>query len=167
MTAGMQPPWITYANKLKVLLNDDPMIEISGVREVESEDYNYEVVINVSDSDKYVALGKVLHPIIPFGNVKLKVTLRNADKEDPYFEIYETIFRGNPHFKDMKIVADQAGGKHAYARFYPEVLQFYNDDLTDYNGNWSGLAHEIAREIFAGSTDASMNFCTASVQEND
>ena len=32
--------------------------------------------------------------------------------------------------------------------FKPQVVQFFDDDISDFNGNWSGLAQDIAREVF-------------------
>ena len=47
-------------------------------------------------------------------------------------------------------------------RFKPRVVQFFDDDISDFNGNWSGLAQDIAREVF-GDGLRSVHFCTAAV----
>ena len=46
--------------------------------------------------------------------------------------------------------------------FKPQVVQFF--DISDFNGNWSGLAQDIAREIF-GDEMRGVHFCTAAVGE--
>ena len=34
-----------------------------------------------------------------------------------------------------------------YCIFKKEVIQFWNDNLSDYRGNYNGLASDIAKEI--------------------
>jgi hypothetical protein len=50
--------------------------------------------------------------------------------------------------------------------FQPEVVQFFDDDISDINGNWTGLAEDIARALFTEDRSG-MNFCTADIHEND
>ena len=50
-------------------------------------------------------------------------------------------------------------------QFEPTVIQFPNDDLTDPEGLWSGLAEDIAAEIF-DIGDEAVNFCTARAYED-
>lgn len=38
-------------------------------------------------------------------------------------------------------------GKTDYCVFKKEVIQFWNDDISDYLGNYTTLAKDIAREI--------------------
>jgi hypothetical protein len=64
--------------------------------------------------------------------------------------------------KDIKDVVDFTGTRHGFVRFQPEVIQFFHDDISDYNGNWSGLAQDIAREVFEGEYRG-VHFCTAEV----
>ena len=45
-------------------------------------------------------------------------------------------------------------------------MQFFDDDISDFNGNWSGLAQDIAREIF-GSEMCGVHFCTAPVEDDE
>lgn len=171
MAVKLAPPWSTYNKMVKVLLDDDPDINVSGLFESDGDekDYDYAFNIEVKDQNKFLALNKVLDPYVEFGNVVLKQILVDKTEEgkNPYVELYETIFTGNPHLKDIKEVKDPAGVIHCYVRFEPEVLQFYNDDLTDYNGNRSCLAENVAYEIFSKHLDPSVNFCTADIREND
>ena len=78
---------------------------------------------------------------------------------------YETIFRENPIVKDVRLAQDPTGTAHGFVRFQPEVIQFFDDDLYDYDGNWSGLAQDIAREVFQDETRG-IHFCTAPVAAN-
>ena len=62
------------------------------------------------------------------------------------------------------MVEDFTGTRHGFVRFRPEVVQFFHDDISDYNGNWSGLAQDIAGEIFDQEL-LGIHFCTADKRE--
>lgn len=66
--------------------------------------------------------------------------------------------------KDIRTVEDSAGITHGFVRFQPEVIQFFQNDISDYNGNWSGLAQDIAKEVFV---NQNVHFCTADLRENE
>ena len=103
-----------------------------------------------------------------FGSVEVRVVLfdeENARYGNDLSEIYGTIFKNNGIFRDVKVSTDQMGTPHNYIRFEPKVVQFFNDDLSDYNGNWSGLASEIAEELFQEDANRGVCFCTASEHE--
>ena len=67
-------------------------------------------------------------------------------------------FERNPHFKDATSVETPAGAEVDFCIMNKEVIQFFNDDLTDIYGNFNGLAEDILREI---TVDSNINFCTA------
>ena len=64
--------------------------------------------------------------------------------------------------EDIKDVVDLTGTRHGFVCFKPQVVQFFDDDISDFNGNWSGLAQDIAREVF-GDEMRGVHFCTAAV----
>lgn len=104
-----------------------------------------------------------------YGNVILGIGVVDESPEAsqiPDEEVFQTALDGNPILKDVQGIIDPAQVKHVFFRFQPEVIQFYNDDQTDdYNGNWNGLAEDIAREIFINRR-WDIQFCTASKKEN-
>ena len=48
-------------------------------------------------------------------------------------------FSGKPHREGCPAGPGSYGTAHGFVRFQPEVIQFFGDDLYDYDGNWSGL----------------------------
>ena len=60
---------------------------------------------------------------------------------------------------------DVTGTHNGYVVFEPEIIQFYDDNLSDYHRNWSGLAQNIARELFDDAAHG-VYFCTADIREN-
>ena len=163
----MEAPWITHKKMLHAMFDPDPQIIVGEIEESQSPEFNYVLGIQVRNHDKFVALTKVLVTSLKFGNVKMEIILYDEENSasNPYVEIYQSLFNGNPLVKDIKTVSDPAGTPIVFVRFQPKVIQFFNDDISDYSGNWNGLAKSIAEEIF--NTDVwSVHFCTASLKED-
>lgn len=165
----LEPPWNAYQKKVNALFEEDPDIIVGEIfTPQDTTDATYAMNIEVKKHEKYLALTKFLPTSVSFGNVKMDIII--YDKEDvngeALLEEYKKLFEGNRRVKDIKSINDFAGTPHVFIRFQPEVVQFYHDDISDYNGNWSGLAQDIARELF---NDAPWNvhFCTADLREND
>lgn len=169
MTTRLEAPWYSFQKKVKALFERDPDIEVGEVYQDEKLFSDYAFAINVSDHEKYAAMQRLFPQSATFGNVTMAIELCEVGVFEDVSDVaalYETIFKGNPVLKDIREVVDGTGTKHAYVRFQPEVLQFFDDDTSDYNGNWSGLAQNIAREVFADEYRC-IHFCTADIREND
>ena len=165
---NLKAPWYTYQNKLKALFERDPDIIVGDIYELGDGKFDYALDIEVHNHEKYEALERTLKVDLEFGNVTLGISLYDAAKsepEHPGIELFTTIFKGNPIVKDIKEVKDFTDTEHCFIEFQPEVIQFYNDDIADYNGNWSGLAQNIAREVFEDGLRR-IHFCTAAVDKN-
>lgn len=147
-------PWVTYYRKIKALFGKDPQIKITYDNDAP------EVKIFVENSEKAYAIAQLLPTVKSFGNVDLKVTVVPANVENHMQNLVETAFKGNPAFVEVV----QTGGegpytfKATYALFKKEVVQYFNDDLSDAHGVTSTLYQEIAKELFE--TD-DIYFCTA------
>jgi len=163
----LEAPWNTYQKKVKALFEQDPDIIVGEVNELSDGKTNYAFDIEVLNHEKFVALDRVMPEVVEFGNVTLGITLydeENSVSTEDGIEIFATIFKDNPLVEDVKDVVDFTGTRHGFVRFKPRVVQFFDDDISDFNGNWSGLAQDIAREVF-GDGLRSVHFCTAEVGE--
>lgn len=162
----LEAPWYSFANKLKVLFERDPDIRVDDVVKLDGGEAHYCLNIGVRDHNKFLALDRALPSIKEFGNVKLAIVLYDEQNANAGSDtaLYETIFKGNPILNDIKDVVDFTGTKHVYVEFVPEVLQFFCDNLQDYNGNWSGIAEDIARDVFDNEVRG-VHFCTADVKQ--
>ena len=168
MKFDSEAPWYTYRKKLNALFQEDPDIIVSDIYETEDGEVPFGIDIEVLDHEKFVALDRILPKVKTFGNVSVGITLfdeENTCDADIGLELFETIFKGNPIVKDFKDAVDLSGTRHGFVRFRPEVIHFFHDDISDYNGNWSGLAQDIAREVFEDARG--IHFCTASVDETN
>ena len=163
---SVEAPWYTWRKKIYKLFELDPEITVANDFN-EIADRVYQLDISTTNHEKFIALQRVLPHTKAFGNITVLHHLIDDSGVNPTssIEVYETLFQGNPILKDVKDVVDVFDTHHGYVRFWPQVLQFFNDDLTDYNGNWSGLAQDIARELF-DNLSIDVTFCTAPVEEN-
>lgn len=158
---NVSAPWYTFQRKIKALFGQDPDIEVGDVFELNEPVANYGFDIEVKNHDKYIALDRVLPKVRAFGNVKIAIFLYDEENcEEQEGDLFRTIFEGNPALSEIICGEDYTGTKHTYVVFRPEVVQFFNDDISDYNGNWSGIMQDIAREVFADDARG-VHFCTA------
>lgn len=153
----LSPPWNTFVSELKALFGEDKDIRI------EYADGDMEVKLFVENNEKADALMQLLPPERVYGNVVLKVTVVPANKSgSDEANLVEAAFKGNPVLKEL-LRLKTPFGEYDYAVFRKEVVQFYNDDLTDPHGNKSTLFEDIAKDVFG---DTNVFFCTDSEKAN-
>ena len=159
----LSAPWYTYRNKVNALFALDDDIDVGEVQEDEDGTYVFEITAH--SPAKFIALDRVMPRTVVFGKTVLKIIVRNNEDDSTAsaIKLYKTLFEGNRIVKDIKEATDFTGSLQGYIRFYPEVLQFFNDDISSFDGLWSGLAQDIAREVF---TNQEVHFCTADLREN-
>lgn len=150
---NIQAPWITYVNQMKKLFEKDKEIQIEYVAE------EMELKLYVESQEKAEALQKLIPEERTFGNVTLKITVvPSNDFSDALEDLFVRAFKGNEAVSYIDEINTR--GFHAkYVVFKPEVVQFFNDDLTDINGNKTTLYEDIAADIFEGEHPG-VFFCT-------
>lgn len=169
MKLRIEAPWYTFQKKVKALFDKDPDITVNDVVESDNDEEDYSFDILIKNHEKFIAMDRLLPKLRKFGNVILKVyiyDMENSNDVNPVLSLYRTLFDKNPIVKDIVENVDPTGTAHDYVRFQPEVIQFFDDDLSDYSGNWNGLAQDIARELFDRSY-WKIGFCTADLRENE
>lgn len=148
----LSPPWVTFVNEVKALFQDDPEIKI-----VYDED-SYTLKLFVDDADKAMALSKLIPETKEFGNVVLKIEIVPANADDYEIDqIFNKAFEGNSALS-YTAAFDSPFGKVSYAVFQKKVIQFFNDQMDDINGNKSMLFQDIAKDVFG--TDHGIFYCT-------
>lgn len=153
----LQPPWNTYVSKIKAMFENDPEIRI----EYNESNSNPTVTMYVENSTKADALQQLLGIEKKFGNISLAITIVPANKEfSNQIEILKAALNGNPIVTQIETY-DVFGSEMTFCEFRKEVIQFPNDDCSDLNGNFNGLAEDLAREIFVGAINPQINYCTA------
>ena len=150
----LSAPWETYYREIKALFGSDPAIKINYDEE------NKLIKMYVEGQDKADALAKLLPSVKMFGNVPvyLDVVPSNFVKASKS-KTFCKAFDGNPAFAYANATSDTGGDFAAeYIVFKKKVVQFFNDDLSDVNGNCTTLYETIAKDVF--SEDSGVFFCT-------
>ena len=150
----LSPPWVEFANEVKALFEQDPEIA------VEWDDGTMTLTILVDDDVKADALTQLMPAERTFGNVTAKVEVIPANTDVPRVNLFRRAFDGNPALSFTDTV-DTVLGTFSYVVFKPEVVQYFNDDLSDYHGYRSTLYEDIARNVFEGDV---IRFCTDVVE---
>ena len=162
MKFTIEAPWYTFQKKVKALFERDQKIIVGEIYETEDGSPHFAFDIEVRDHEKFLALDRVMPKTRTFGNVTLGINLydeENANGNDN-IDLFDTIFRDNPIVKNIEVTIDFAGTEFGFVCFKPEVIQFPDDNIADFNGNWSGLAQDIAQEVFNDGFRG-VYFCTA------
>ena len=153
-TLELSAPWTSFLNMIKVMFEKDDEVTVNydeGAKKIK---------ILVDNPDKAEALTKLLPTRKTFGNVVLEIEVIPENSETNELEVLmKRAFSGNKAVKDI-ITTDLTPVSFGavYTLFAKEVVQFFNDDLTDYHGECSTLYEDIAREIF--NVPEGVFFCT-------
>lgn len=156
---GLQSPWVTTYNKIRVLLNRDSDLTISRLSGDDNGVYTF--TVSSTNAPKIIALEKIIKNEFVFGNVTLKIQflVENPEKDGITVDDFKNAFNGNNIISKIETVKNPVGVPQTFVMFGREVIQFYNDDISDFYGNFNGLGEDIAREIF-NPVDASISYCT-------
>ena len=148
----LSPPWQTYVSEMVTLFQDDPSVTVGY------DDEEKVISIYVDKASKAEALEKILKHEVTFGNVKLTVNVipPNEDVHD-ILDDFKTAFMDNPVVQAI-YQTENPLGTHRFVGFEKKVVQFYNDQLDDPDGNKSMLFQDIAKDVFVD--DLAVNYFT-------
>ena len=138
----ISPPWTTYYRELVELFKKDKEIFIEF-----DEDKN-EIEITTTKYEKSLALKKVLPCEKDFGGVKLKINVVYKEPKMDAINAFKELVINNPIFKYTYVFPTSAN-PIAYVVFAKEVVQYWNDDMSDPHGITSTLYENLAREVFS------------------
>ena len=156
-------PWYELYNEVTAMFKEDKDIKI-----IFDDSEEKRIKLYVADDNKAAALEKLLKHEYKFGNVVAHVDVVPANAH-PYgiivddimesAELYEYAFKDNPVLQTIGVVRGVLGMDIVYVVFAKEVVQYFNDDLSDAYGQRSTLYQEIAKDLFV--EEAGLFFCTA------
>lgn len=161
----LQALWYTYYGFVKAMFESDPEVNVG---EFIVDGSKYTLPVEVLSHKKFLALHDIMIQNFEFGNITMQIQL--LDKENSMKSSASNIDKLKAAFKDNtavgKIIEQElpTGLKQAFVCFQPEVVQFYNDDISDYAGNFNGLMEDIARDLF--NVDWNTSFCTVDKRED-
>lgn len=139
----LSAPWETLRHKMEELFGSDPDIKIAF------DEQSYELKLYVDGERKAAALTKLLAKEKTYGNVTVKIEVIQANTVDETIaELYKDAFDGNQVVDEVLTVKLPDGGSANYVLFKNEVVQFFNDDISDPHGLESTLYENIAADVF-------------------
>lgn len=150
-------PWGEYFNKLEAFFKEDDDVR------VEYDNEATVIKIYVEGDAKADALSKLLPTSKKFGNVEVKINVIPANPLDTSrISLFRRALEGNKAVADIETVSGVSSNDFSFVIFKPEVVQYYNDDLSDFNGICSTLYQDLAKELF-GETEGCY-FCTDKIE---
>ena len=149
----MVSPWIGYYKEIESLFQEDSTVK------VKYDDSKNTIKLYVEDEEKADALAQLLPNRKVFGNITVNIDVIPANKvETPKIDLFRKAFEGNGAVAYIETVDNASSNAFHFVVFQPEIVQYYNDDLSDINGLRSTLYQDIAKEIF-GEREG-IYFCT-------
>ena len=152
----LSPPWWEFYHKLEAMFDRDPDIHMSF------DEDDMTVKMYVDNQAKADALEQALPSKKEFGNVVLTINIIPSNKVSNYEQLYKTIFSGNPVFSDAVHVEGPGMPNLSYVIFKPLIVQFFNDNMADANGNLTTLYQDIAKDLFVAKDG--VYFCTENIR---
>lgn len=141
MKTKLSPPWVTFAKEVAILFEKDNEVTCS---------YNDEkklITIDVTNYEKARALKKILPKKKEFGMIVVDIEIEYVEDKMTTVKYYEAAFKNNPAFK-YTFTFDTATNPISYVIFAKEVVQYWNDDMSDPHGVTSTLYENIASDVF-------------------
>ena len=152
MKTNLSAPWVTMYHEIVALFGKDPDIKIVYDEE------EVAIKLYVEKQDKAAALKELLPDEYEFGNVILRVDIIPANTASTRTDLFHIAFENNPVFASIAAAPDIFSNPINYVVFKNEVVQYFNDDISDVNGNCSTLYQEIAKNVFG--EEEGVYFCT-------
>lgn len=153
-TIRLSPPEFTYFNEVKYSIGKDPFVRVSPLQD--HGDGQYRIVLYVKGLKKAKALATLIAPDKVIGEIHLQVKVISGGKTiSPITRsltpkeiagLYRVAFRTNRffHFVALRTIF---GTTFVYPVFKIRVVQFFNDDLSDYYGNYNNVAASVFKNV--------------------
>lgn len=149
----LSAPWYTIHRELKALFKNDPEVKVSPLdKDTKEENGKYYIYISSNNYEKLCAIEKVIKSDYDFGNVHVYVKFTCENKAEDWEQVLKTAFAGNTAVNAIKEVLDLFDEYYCVI-FEDKVIQFYNDDTSDYFRNWNGLYTDVAKDLFKDNPD--------------
>jgi len=149
-------PWVTYYKELNELFRKDDDVLV-----VYDEDDNT-INVYVENEAKAGAIQYLLPTEKKFGNVTLFVNVIPSNKGSYMVNASNPLSVATDAFRDndaVVAVTDISGVfPLVYVIFKKRVVQYFDDNIGDINGNCSTLYETMAKNVF---NDVGIKFCTS------
>ena len=141
---GLESPWCRFYKILYNLFEKDDSVEITM-----EEGSPVKINIGCSNACKLEAIKKVVGSSRSFGNVKVDIIYLLADSDDEPIALEEFVeaFKDTGYLVDAKTAETPTGDKVSFPIMAKDVIQFYDDNISDYYGNATIVVADAVKEI--------------------
>jgi hypothetical protein len=154
----LSPPWYTFWNKVNSALGNDPDISVG---QLDTSSNPYVIKVTVSDQNKANALATIVQRNQVFGNVGVQVQILYQGQQavpiaigsaQQLAKVVQTALGGNGWFVEVQSRGLTPGSKQevVFPIFQKAVIQFFNDDLSDYYSNFNGVVDSVFANVLSG-----------------
>lgn len=151
----LSPPEATYFNEINFSIGNDPLVRVDPLRELPGGDFL--ITIHVQGKQKARALATLLVRSRRIGNFRILVRVKNMEGSmvQPILRtlspreiatLYRAAFRTNRLF-NFAVVRASLSFTAVYPVFKAQVIQFFNDDLSDLYQNFNRVAAFVFRDV--------------------
>ena len=161
-TAQLSPPWYSYQRKVLALFGRDPEVRVRDLYKVDEN--NFTLFIIVRTEVKAQAIRALLPRVVEVGGATITSRIFipvddcevRLERKGTDIQLIKEAFTGNPIF-DRVEPGPPGLSSWSFCIFRKEVIQFWDDDISNFYGLHTTLAETIALDILR---DVNVQFCT-------
>ena len=156
-TVNYNPPWYTLRAQFQNTFGCDPQVTIG---ELDTSKPPYRLPIIVDDQQKGTSLRTIIRTVFPIANLSVITDVTNKQgvswqtiviKDSTQLkDVFTFALTGNPLFVETVLIPPAPGGFNFYnvaVIFTRSVVQFYNDDLSEYYHNYNGVTANVFGDL--------------------
>lgn len=153
----LSPPWHIYANYIKSIFQKDP--EVTIIVPEETEKSEFVITIKCTNKIKTFAISELLANEIQMGNITVIINCVYTGSTQVDYNVLNAALSNNPEVSEIVKETSAMMIENTFCVFKKNVIQFFDDNIGDINGNFSGLAEDISRQIF--NKETGVFYCTS------
>jgi hypothetical protein len=157
---SLSPPWWILYSKICTSIGSDPTLHVQPMH---NGDTVYYIDILAPNVTRGKALRTILNPQYDIGNITVyvrvfdstgtEITSKNTDPVEKIIEAIKIALGTNPYFVE---VIDTRGKLPPMQEtiigqivivFKKAVIQFFNDDISDYYSNYNSVAMNVFKDV--------------------
>ena len=152
----LSPPWYTLQKKFKYTFGCDPAVTVKDLDTSQSPKMVVPIIVN--DKKKGMVLRTLIRANFPMGNIIVITEVQNSKgeswqaliikNEKQLRDVITDAYSGNPLFVEVKSKERIPGFPTQVGLIMTKtVVQFFNDDLSDYYSNFNGVTAEVMSDL--------------------
>ena len=150
-------PWYTLHGMFQNTFGCDPQVTIG---DLDTSKAPYRLPIIVDDEQKGTSLRTIIRQVFAIGNISVVTDVTNKKGESwqtivikdstNLKDVFTSALTGNPLFVESVVIPYVSGGFNFYnvaVIFTRSVVQFFNDDLSEYYHNYNGVTADVFADL--------------------